>query len=316
MSNKIPLLSIVGPTGIGKTETSISLAENLGGEIISADSMQIYKYMDIGTAKITKEEMKGIPHYLIDIVYPDEEFTVSDFKESATKYINNIYNRGNLPIIVGGTGLYVNSLVYDLNFTNVAPNNEFREKYELIADKYGNGVIYEELRSIDPKSAKRIHVNDRKRIIRALEINYVTKKPMSVYYKDFRRYNDDFDVIMIGLTNKREDLYKRINYRVDRMIEKGLIEEVKGLLDMGYTDDLNSLQALGYKEIILYLKNEITLDEAIDLIKRSTRKFAKRQLTWFRRDNRIKWIDVGCFENNHEVSDYIFRYSKDILNKN
>lgn len=316
MSNKIPLLSIVGPTGIGKTETSISLAENLGGEIISADSMQIYKYMDIGTAKITKEEMKGIPHYLIDIVYPDEEFTVSDFKESATKYINNIYNRGNLPIIVGGTGLYVNSLVYDLNFTNVAPNNEFREKYELIADKYGNGVIYEELRSIDPKSAKRIHVNDRKRIIRALEINYVTKKPMSVYYKDFRRYNDDFDVVMIGLTNKREDLYKRINYRVDRMIEKGLIEEVKGLLDMGYTDDLNSLQALGYKEIILYLKNEITLDEAIDLIKRSTRKFAKRQLTWFRRDNRIKWIDVGCFENNHEVSDYIFRYSKDILNKN
>lgn len=316
MSNKIPLLLIVGPTGIGKTETSISLAENLGGEIISADSMQIYKYMDIGTAKITKEEMKGILHYLIDIVYPDEEFTVSDFKESATKYINNIYNRGNLPIIVGGTGLYVNSLVYDLNFTNVAPNNEFREKYELIADKYGNGVIYEELRSIDPKSAKRIHVNDRKRIIRALEINYVTKKPMSVYYKDFRRYNDDFDVIMIGLTNKREDLYKRINYRVDRMIEKGLIEEVKGLLDMGYTDDLNSLQALGYKEIILYLKNEITLDEAIDLIKRSTRKFAKRQLTWFRRDNRIKWIDVGCFENNHEVSDYIFRYSKNILNKN
>lgn len=316
MSNKIPLLSIVGPTGIGKTETSINLAENLGGEIISADSMQIYKYMDIGTAKITKEEMKGIPHYLIDIVYPDEEFTVSDFKESATKYINNIYNRGNLPIIVGGTGLYVNSLVYDLNFTNVAPNNEFREKYEIIADKYGNGVIYEELRSIDPKSAKRIHVNDRKRIIRALEIYYVTKKPMSVYYKDFRRYNDDFDVVMIGLTNKREDLYKRINYRVDRMIEKGLIEEVKGLLDMGYTDDLNSLQALGYKEIILYLKNEITLDEAIDLIKRSTRKFAKRQLTWFRRDNRIKWIDVGCFENNHEVSDYIFRYSKDILNKN
>lgn len=316
MSNKIPLLSIVGPTGIGKTETSISLAENLGGEIISADSMQIYKYMDIGTAKITKEEMKGIPHYLIDIVYPDEEFTVSDFKESATKYINNIYNRGNLPIIVGGTGLYVNSLVYDLNFTNVAPNNEFREKYEIIADKYGNEVIYEELRSIDPKSAKRIHVNDRKRIIRALEIYYVTKKPMSVYYKDFRRYNDDFDVVMIGLTNKREDLYKRINYRVDRMIEKGLIEEVKGLLDMGYTDDLNSLQALGYKEIILYLKNEITLDEAIDLIKRSTRKFAKRQLTWFRRDNRIKWIDVGCFENNHEVSDYIFRYSKDILNKN
>ena len=316
MSNKIPLFLIVGPTGIGKTETSISLAENLEGEIISADSMQIYKYMNIGTAKITKEEMKRIPHYLIDIVYPDEEFTVSDFKESATKHINDIYNRGNLPIIVGGTGLYVNSLVYDLSFTNVAPNNEFRQKYEIIADKYGNEVIYKELKSIDPKSAKRIHVNDRKRIIRALEIYYVTKKPMSVYYKDFRKYNDDFDVIMIGLTNKREELYKRINYRVDRMIEKGLIEEVKGLLDMGYTDDLNSLQALGYKEIILYLKNEITLDEAIDLIKRSTRKFAKRQLTWFRRDNRIKWIDVGCFENNHEVSDYIFRYSKDILNKN
>lgn len=314
MTKKIPLLLLIGPTGIGKTETSISLAEKLDGEIISADSMQIYKYMDIGTAKITKEEMSGIAHYLIDVVYPDEEFTVLDFKESATKHIYDINNVGKLPMVVGGTGLYINSLVYDLTFTQVPPNYKFREKYESIADKYGNEFIYEELKNIDPKSTNRIHINDRKRIIRALEIYYVTKKPMSVYYKDFRKYNEDFDVIMIGLTIKREELYRRINYRVDKMIENGLIEEVKSLLDMGYTENLNSLQALGYKEIILYLKKDIALDEAIDLIKRNTRKFAKRQLTWFKRDNRIKWIDLGCFKNNHEVSDYIFRYSKDILN--
>ncbi|WP_097677451.1 tRNA (adenosine(37)-N6)-dimethylallyltransferase MiaA [Anaerosalibacter sp. Marseille-P3206] len=316
MAKKIPLFLLVGPTGIGKTAISISLAKKLNGEIVSADSAQIYKYMNIGTAKITKDEMSGIPHYLIDIVYPDEEFTVSDFKENATKYIYDIHNINKLPMVVGGTGLYINSLVYDLSFTQVPPNYEFREKYEKIADKYGNEFIYNELKNIDPDSTNRIHINDRKRIIRALEIYYVTKKPMSIYYKDFRKYNEDFDVIMIGLNMKREELYRRINYRVDKMIENGLVEEVRSLLDMGYSENLNSLQALGYKEIISYIKGDLTLDESIDLIKRSTRKFAKRQLTWFRRDNRIKWIDLDSFKNYDEASDYIFRYVVNLLNKN
>jgi len=313
MPKKTPLLLLVGPTGIGKTAISISLAKKLNGEIISADSAQIYKYMDIGTAKITKEEMKGIPHYLIDVVYPDEEFTVSDFKKNATKHIYDINNMGKLPMVVGGTGLYVNSLVYDLSFTHVPPNDKFREKYESIANKYGNQFIYEELKNIDPNSANRIHVNDRKRTIRALEIYYVTNKPMSVYYKNFRKYNEDFDVIMIGLTMKREELYSRINYRVDKMIENGLVEEVRSLLDMGYTEDLNSLQALGYKEIVSHIKGGLTLDESIDLIKRSTRKFAKRQLTWFRRDNRIKWIDLDSFKSYDDASGYIFRYVESLL---
>ena len=316
MKKKIPLFLLIGPTGIGKTEVSINLAEELDGEIISADSMQIYKYMNVGTAKIMKEEMRGIPHYLIDEVYPDEEFTVSDFKESAIKHINDIHNRGKFPMVVGGTGLYVNSLVYDLKFTQVPPNYKFRERYEFIADKYGNEFIYEELKNIDSSSAKRIHVNDRKRIIRALEIYHETDEPMSTYYKDFRAYNEDFHVIMVGLTMKREDLYSKINYRVDNMIDNGLIQEVENLLNMGYTENLNSLQALGYKEIISYIKGDLSIDEAIDLIKKNTRKFAKRQLTWFRRDNRIKWIDLNSFNNKDEVADYIFSYVKDISNKN
>lgn len=314
MSSKIPLVVLVGPTGIGKTEISIKLAKKLNGEIISADSAQIYRYMNIGTAKIKEKEKEGIPHYLIDIVNPDEEFTVADYKEMATKCIEDIYSRGKLPMVVGGTGLYVNSLVYDLNFIDVAPNNDFREKYNKLADKYGNEYIYNKLQEIDPDSTNRISISDRKRIIRALEVYNETGKPMSKYYKNFRKYNENYDIAMVGLTMNRKRLYQRINIRVDKMIEEGLIEEVKNILDMNYSENLNSLKALGYKEIISYLNGKKTFDESISLLKRNTRRFAKRQLTWFRRDNRIKWIDYDDFNDKEEVIKYIIKYIKYTLN--
>ena len=316
MNKKIPLIVLVGPTAVGKTDISIKLAKKLNGEIISADSMQIYKYMDIGTAKVKEGEKQGIPHYLIDIVYPDEDFTVSNYKDLANEHIKDINSRSKLPIVVGGTGLYINSLVYKLSFTQVVPNTEFREVYNKIADEYGNAKIYEELKKIDPISANRININDRKRIIRALEIYHETGKPMSEYNKDFRKYNDDYHIILIGLTMERNMLYERINVRVDNMIEEGLINEVEELMKIGYNRQLNSMQALGYKEIISYLYGEISLDEAIELIKRNSRKYAKRQLTWFRRDNRIKWIDTNSFSNKDEVVEYILKHVKEQIINN
>jgi len=272
--------------------------------------------MDIGTAKVKEGEKQGIPHYLIDIVYPDEDFTVSNYKDLANEHIKDINSRSKLPIVVGGTGLYINSLVYKLSFTQVAPNTEFREVYNKIADEYGNAKIYEELKKIDPISANRININDRKRIIRALEIYHETGKPMSEYNKDFRKYNDDYHIILIGLTMERNMLYERINVRVDNMIEEGLINEVEELMKIGYNRQLNSMQALGYKEIISYLYGEISLDEAIELIKRNSRKYAKRQLTWFRRDNRIKWIDTNSFSNKDEVVEYILKHVKEQIINN
>lgn len=316
MTNKIPLLVIVGPTAIGKTDLSIKIAKELNGEIISADSMQIYKYMDIGTAKITKDEMEGVPHYLIDNVAPDEDFSVSDFKRLADFYVYDIHKRNKLPIIVGGTGLYINSLVYDLDFTAAAANLELREKFNILADNNGNDYIYEELRKVDESSADRINPNDRKRIIRALEVFYETGKPMSDYYKNFRKLNDKYNIVMLGLNMDREKLYDRINKRVDKMIDDGLLNEVNNLVKMGYDEGLNSMQALGYKEIISYYKGNISLEEAIDLIKKNSRKYAKRQLTWFRRDNRIKWIYIDEYDDKNEVCESIVKYIKEKFENN
>lgn len=307
------LLILVGPTAVGKTGISIDLAKKINGEIISADSMQIYKYMDIGTAKIKEDEMENIPHYLIDIVYPDEEFTVAEYKNKAEKHIDKINDYGNIPIMVGGTGLYLNSIVYELRFTAVEANEKFREKYMEIADLNGNQYIYDELLKVDETSAKRINPNDRKRIIRALEIFYETGKPMSDYNKDFRKEVDKYNLVMIGLTMDRAKLYSRINERVDLMLNDGLIEEVQKLLDMGYTKDLVSMQGIGYKEIISYLEKNIGLDEATEILKRNTRRYAKRQLTWFRRDNRIKWIDVNQFNSTEEISKLIINHTKGIF---
>ncbi|SHE31369.1 tRNA dimethylallyltransferase [Tissierella praeacuta DSM 18095] len=317
MKDKDNLFILIGPTAIGKTALSVELAKRINGEIISADSMQIYKYMNIGSAKITKEEMENIPHHLIDIIFPNEDFTVADFKNNAVKLIKDINSRGKLPIVAGGTGLYINSLVYNLNFTQVAPNEEIRVKLESLGDKHGNEYLHQELEKIDIKSAEKISVNDRKRIIRAIEIFEITGKPMSEHNKNFRVPVEDYNLVMIGLNMDRKELYNRINLRVDIMIEEGLVEEVNNLLKMGYNKELVSMQGIGYKEIIMYLEGNISLEKSVELIKQGSRNYAKRQLTWFRRDNRIKWMNVDKFSNLDDLSQYIIDYSKDkiIINK-
>ena len=310
MSEKIPILILVGPTAVGKTSTSIAVAEKLDGEIVSSDSMQIYKHMDIGTAKVTTEEMQGIKHYMIDEILPDEKFSVSDFQEKANHYIKNIYAKDKLPIVVGGTGLYVNSLVYDLDFSKTVSNEDFRKKCENDIQKFGNEYLYEKLKKIDPDSLDRIHMNDTKRLIRALEIFHETGEPMSKYSKNFRRPSPLYEIIMIGLNRDRKQLYDRINLRVELMLEEGLVDEVKSLLEKGYDKDLTSMQGLGYKEVIKYLNNEYDYEEAIRVLKRDSRRFAKRQLTWFRRDKRIKWINVDEFDNHQDIMREIVDYAK------
>lgn len=301
---KDKLVVITGPTAVGKSDLAIELAKGLNGEIISADSMQIYKYMNIGTAKITKEETQGIPHYMLDILYPDEEFSVSSYQEMASKYISDINSQGKLPIIAGGTGLYINSIVYKLNFASVPPDTSIREKYEVLAEEYGNEYIHDILLRLDRESGERIPVNNRRRIIRALEIVESTGKHISESNKNFREENNDYDLTMICLNMDREKLYERINRRVDIMMERGLPDEVKSLLDMGYHKDLISMKGIGYKEIIGYLEGDYSLEYAIDKIKQGSRNYAKRQLTWFRRDNRIKWLDVDGYNSFEELYEH------------
>ncbi len=307
------LCILVGPTAIGKTDISIGLAEKLNGEIISSDSMQIYKYMDIGSAKVTIDEMKNIPHHLIDIVYPDEEFNVSDYKREAYSMISNINSRGKLPVVAGGTGLYVNSLVYDLNFTEVKPNEEMRSELENLAKFNGNEYIHNLLKEIDPESHQRIKVNDTKRVIRALEIYKETGRTMTEFNKNFRTEVEHFNLAMVGLDMDRASLYERINLRVDIMIENGLIEEVKNLLNMGYKKNLVSMQGIGYKEIIDYLEGNLSKEESIELIKQKSRNYAKRQLTWFRRDHRIKWFKVDEYEDKNDLILHIHQYVGNII---
>ena len=305
MNTKKTLFILVGPTAIGKTSVSIELAKRLNGEIISADSMQIYEGMDIGTAKITESEKEGIMHYLIDEVKPDEEFSVSDFQKKANQYIDEISEKGKLPMVVGGTGLYINSLIYELDFTTSVSNWELRDRYTNEAEQYGNEYIHDKLREVDPVSADRVHLNDTKRIIRALEVFEETGSPMSESYKNFRALNDKFNLVMIGLTMDREKLYERINKRIDIMLESGLIDEVKGLIGNGYDQHLTSMKGIGYKEVIKYLKDEFTLDETIEVLKRESRRYAKRQLTWFRRESQIHWIDVEQLDSEEVLTDII-----------
>ncbi|WP_026895064.1 tRNA (adenosine(37)-N6)-dimethylallyltransferase MiaA [Clostridiisalibacter paucivorans] len=314
MYTKQPLVILVGPTAIGKTAISIQIAKKIDGEIISADSMQIYKYMDIGTAKVNEEEMNSIKHYMIDEILPNEEFSASDFQQKAKYYIKTIANKGKIPMLVGGTGLYINSIVYNLDFTNAVSDWELRAKYNRIAEKFGNGYLHEELKKVDLESYNRIHINDRKRIIRALEIYHITGKPMSYYYKKFREENKEYRLIFLGLNMNRKRLYERINKRVDTMIEKGIIDEVKNLLSKGYSPSSIALQGLGYKEIIKYLEGEWSLEEAIHILKRDTRRFAKRQITWFRRDKRIRWFNKDNYENDTYLTEDIVKYIRKDLN--
>lgn len=305
---KKKLLIIAGPTAVGKTNLSIKLAKELNGEIVSTDSMQIYKYMDIGSAKITKAEMEGIPHHMIDVVDPGTPFSVAEYKSVAIKCIDDILSRNKLPILVGGTGLYINALTCNMNFTEANSDEEYRKELESLAEENGNEYIHNMLKDIDPISYKEIHYNNRKRVIRALEVYKLTNKPFSSFNSGEEFYNGPYDVNYFVLNMDREKLYERINLRVDIMIEKGLIEECIKLKNMGYNSLMQSMQGIGYKEVFYYLDNKITYDEAIEMIKQGSRNYAKRQLTWFRRDPR------AIFMNKDELSeeDIFMRIVKDL----
>ena len=306
---KKKLLVIAGPTAVGKTELSIKLAQKLNGEIISADSMQIYKYMDIGSAKVMPEEMKGIKHYMIDVVEPGESFSASEFKDISTEAINTIIEDSKTPIIAGGTGLYIDAATCNMNFSETDKDEEYREELEALANEKGNEYIHNMLKDIDPESYKAIHPNNRKRVIRALEVYKLTGKAFSEYNSKEEFYNSPYDVKYFVLTMDREKLYKRINLRVDIMMKKGLLEECIKLKNMGYTSDMQSMQGIGYKEILYYLEDKISLEEAVDMIKKGSRNYAKRQLTWFRRDPRAVFLDKDKL-SEEEIIDIIMKEFK------
>lgn len=285
------VIAIIGPTAVGKTKMSIELAHALDGEIISGDSMQIYRGMDIGTAKVTKTEMQGIPHYLIDIKDPREDFSVAEFQGLATELIEEISQRGKVPIIAGGTGLYIQSVLFNYNFSVAESNPEYRLFLEKRIEAEGIDGVYHELMLIDPESSERIHPNNVRRVIRALEVYHETGLTMSEYLKE-QESDSPYDHQIIGLTMEREHLYERINKRVDMMVENGLLEEVQKLYNAGIKD-CQSIQAIGYKEIYDYFSGKTTKEESIELLKRNSRRYAKRQLTWFRNKMDVAWFDMS-----------------------
>lgn len=302
---KKKILVLGGPTAVGKTALSIELAKRLNGEIISADSMQIYEYMDIGSAKITKEEMQNINHYMIDIVKPSDKFSVSDYKELGKKHIDEIIKKDKLPIIAGGTGLYINALTCNMDFTDANTDYEYRKYLEKEAEIKGNEYIHSLLKDIDTISYKEIHYNNRKRVIRALEVFKLTGKPFSSFNAGDDFYKSDYDIYYYVLTMDREKLYERINKRVDIMIDEGLEEECIRLKQMGYTSSMQSMQGIGYKEMFYYLEGKISKEEAIEMIKKGSRNYAKRQLTWFRRDPRVIFLDKDIMSEDDIINKII-----------
>ena len=301
---KVPLIILTGPTAVGKTDLSIKIAKKINAEIISADSMQIYEYMDIGSAKVTKEEMNGVTHYMIDEVKPDYNFSVSEFQKRANTYIDDIVSKNKLPLVTGGTGLYLNSLIYNMDFAKSNADNKLREELRKELEEYGIDYMHNKLKELDEEAASRIHKNNTKRVIRALEVCLSGEK-MNDFSNDLQ-FNEKYEPIILVLNREREHLYQRINKRVDIMIENGLEQEVKNLLSTGYSKDLVSMQGIGYKEIIKYLDGEYTYDEAIEIIKRDSRRYAKRQLTWFRRYQDAKWFNLDEYDD-------LDRLEKDVL---
>lgn len=297
---KRPLIILTGPTAVGKTSLSIKLAKAANAEIISADSMQVYKYMDIGTAKITEEEKMGVPHYMIDELEPDEEFNVYVFKNKAEKYIEDIYSRGHIPMIVGGTGFYIQSIYKDIDFTETKTDHTYREELMKIAEEKGNQYVHDMLKKIDPVSAENIHMNNVKRVVRALEYYNQTGELMSQHNEEQSIKESPYNYVYFVLNDNRDILYDRINTRIDKMVEEGLINEVESLLKKGYNENLVSMQGLGYKEIVPYIKGECTLEEALYILKRDTRHFAKRQLTWFRREPDVTMLDISEYGGDRE----------------
>ena len=298
---KRPLIILTGPTAVGKTKASIGLAKALNGEIISADSMQIYRDMNIGSAKIKVDEMDGIKHYLIDELEPDEEFHVVRFQQMAKQAMKEIYAKNKIPIVVGGTGFYIQALLYDIDFTDSDEDTSYRQELENIAFEQGAEVLHAMLRDVDPQSAETIHANNVKRVIRALEYYKQTGERISEHNEQERQKESPYDVCYFVLNDQRDNLYERINLRIDQMLEDGLVEEVNALKQRGYTKDMVSMQGLGYKEILDYLNGDCSLEEAIYILKRDTRHFAKRQLTWFRREREVIWIDKDQYNYEEET---------------
>ncbi|HHX77695.1 MAG TPA: tRNA (adenosine(37)-N6)-dimethylallyltransferase MiaA [Firmicutes bacterium] len=305
----IPLLVLAGPTAAGKTELAVETALRLNGEIISADSMQVYRRMDIGTAKPTGAERKGVPHYLIDIVDPDEEYNVARFQADANQAIEDIAGRGKLPMLVGGTGLYLNAVIFSYQFSDCqAEFKELRASLLNAASEKGSSrFLHRRLQEVDPESARKIHPNDLRRIVRALEVYYVTGKPISLQIKETKRAKSSYSPVIIGLKWRRDCLYERIDRRVDGMLKRGFLAEVQGLLQDGYSPALKSMQSLGYAHLARHLMGELSLNEAVEELKRDTRRYAKRQMTWFRKLNGITWINMvhGTEEEKEEAVEKI-----------
>lgn len=293
---KKPLIVLTGPTAVGKTSLSIALAKVVNGEIISADSMQVYRKMDIGSAKIRPEEMNGVKHYLVDVLDPKEEFHIVKFQQMAKEAMEEIYAKGKIPILVGGTGFYIQAVTKDIDFTEAEQENEYRKELEILAKEKGGEYLHEMLKEVDPKSAEAIHAHNVKRVIRALEFYHQNQTPISAHNEEQKKNESPYRLAYFVLNMPRELLYKRIDLRVDQMLEEGLLEEVKDLQKEGCCRGMVSMQGLGYKEILDYLEGKYSLEEAVRILKRDTRHFAKRQLTWFRREQEVTWVDKEKFD--------------------
>ena len=303
---KQPLIVLTGPTAVGKTSLSISLAKAVKGEIISADSMQVYKKMDIGSAKIRSEEMQGIPHYLVDVLEPEEEFHIVKFQQMAKKAMEDIYSRGKIPILVGGTGFYIQAVTKDIDFTEAQQENDYRKELEALAEEKGGEHLHEMLRKVDPVSADAIHAHNVKRVIRALEFYHQNGSPISAHNEEQKQHESPYNLAYFVLNMPRELLYERIDLRVDQMMKEGLLEEVSRLKEEGCHRGMVSMQGLGYKEILAFLDGEYPLEEAVRVLKRDTRHFAKRQLTWFRREQEVIWVNKDQFSyQEDQILDYM-----------
>lgn len=304
------IIIVAGPTAVGKTKYAIEIAKKFNGEIVSSDSMQLYKFMDIGSAKPTEEEQAQVKHYLVDEIDPREKFSVAEYQKLAKAAIEEIFSKGKIPIISGGTGLYVNSLIYDMDFSAPPAGNEYREKLEKLAEQHGNEYVHKLLEEKDKESALRIHPNNLKKVIRALEVVDTSKEGIKSFEKSFIK-TKDYSYKLIGLSRDREELYDRVNLRVDLLMDMGLKDEIKNLLDMGLTADNISMKGIGYKEIIGYFDGKYDLEQAIYLVKRNTRHYAKRQLTWFRRYEDIKWFNISEYSSDDEAIKEIITWLKE-----
>ena len=298
---KKPLVILAGPTAVGKTKASIGLAKAIGGEIISADSMQVYRYMDIGSAKISPQEMQGVPHYLVDVLDPRDEFHVVRFQQMAKQAMAEIYSHGNIPILVGGTGFYIQSVLYDIDFAADGEDSAYRKELEQLAQANGAEYLHQKLKEVDFEYAAQVHANNVKKVIRALEFYHQTGKKLSAHNIEQRSKESGYNFAYFVLNDRRAHLYQRIDLRVEQMLKDGLVEEVTRLKGMGYTRDMVSMQGLGYKEMLDYLDGRISLEETVEIIKRDTRHFAKRQITWFKREKDVCWIDKSQLDNREDL---------------